>query len=66
MAGCKTKLDTDAEVNVLPIEVYNKIANNKPEIIERMQKTKVKLEIFGGYTLNAVGQIISNRNVNKK
>ena len=44
------KLDTEAEANVIPIEVFNQLTN-RPEV----QPTKTKLTAYGGTTIKPLG-----------
>ena len=48
----KVKLDTGAQVNVMPVQVYNSINTNKSNVL---QPTKVKLTAYGGNNIPVIG-----------
>lgn len=56
------KLDTGADVNVLPLSVLLQI---NPKLKQRMRKSTTKCEAFGGYQLKTLG-IVKLKFVNKE
>lgn len=53
----KFKLDTGAEVNILPAHILETIA---PDFQKRLRPTKIELESFGGFKIKPIGQITFN------
>ncbi|KAF0710957.1 Uncharacterized protein FWK35_00037749, partial [Aphis craccivora] len=47
----KIKLDTDAQLNVMPIEMYKKIKS------AQLEKSEVVIKTFGGFTMKSQGKI---------
>ena len=48
----KVKLDTGAQVNIMPVQVYNSMNTYKSKVL---QPTKVKLTAYGGNNIPVIG-----------
>lgn len=57
------KLDTGAEVNIMPLNVLQSV---EPNFRNKLKPSGIRLESFGGFSISPVGQIIFSITINNK
>lgn len=60
------KIDTGAEVSILKKEDFKKVAYKTPQLKQKLQRTEIVLEAYGGAKIKPIGSIMLECSVGKQ